>query len=99
MDKTAAIATVHKALKSGINYIDTAPWYGQGKSEQLLGEALASVPRSTFYIGTKVGRYELEADKMFDFSAKKTKESIVRSLALLQLNYVDVIQVSYGKMD
>ncbi|KAK4291566.1 hypothetical protein Pmani_035626 [Petrolisthes manimaculis] len=37
---------VHEALKSGINYIDTAPWYGNGRSEQLLGKALKDVPRS-----------------------------------------------------
>ena len=42
------------ALKSGINYIDTAPFYGEGKSEEVLGQALRRVPRHTYYIGTKV---------------------------------------------
>ncbi|XP_042226820.1 L-galactose dehydrogenase-like isoform X2 [Homarus americanus] len=32
------IATVHLALKSGINYIDTAPWYGNGRSEEVIGK-------------------------------------------------------------
>lgn len=39
------IAVVHTALKSGINVIDTAPWYGQGQSETMLGKALRGVPR------------------------------------------------------
>lgn len=34
----ACIDTVHLALKSGINYIDTAPWYGSGRSEEVLGK-------------------------------------------------------------
>ena len=33
-----AIETVRKAIKKGINYIDTAYWYGQGKSEATLGK-------------------------------------------------------------
>ena len=45
---------VLKALKSGINFIDTAPWYGQGVSEERLGVALKAVPRHTYYIATKV---------------------------------------------
>jgi L-galactose dehydrogenase len=43
-----------KALKSGINYIDTAPWYGQGVSEKRLGVALQNVPRNTYFMATKV---------------------------------------------
>ncbi len=84
---------VEKALKSGINYIDTSPWYGQGKSEERLGEALAKVPRSSYYIATKVGRYELDKKRMFDFSVKKTEQSFRKSLQLLRLPSVDLIQV------
>lgn len=89
----ACIDTVHLALKSGINYIDTAPWYGNGRSEEVLGKALKDVPRSSFYIGTKVGRYEPAPERMFDFSAKRVAQSVDRSLQLLGLEYVDLIQV------
>lgn len=92
-DEAEAIATIHKALKVGINYIDTAPYYGQGRSEEVLGKALKTVPRSAYYLATKVGRYEKTYDKMFDYSAKKTRESVEKSLKLLGLDYVDVIQV------
>lgn len=92
-DEAEAIATVHEALKQGINYIDTAPWYGQGRSEELLGKALKDIPRNAYYIATKVGRYERDPRKMFDFSRDKTLESVDHSLKLLGLDYVDIIQV------
>ena len=38
IDEQESINVVHAALNGGINYIDTAPWYGQGKSETLLGK-------------------------------------------------------------
>ena len=52
-----SVAVVQTALKSGINLIDTAPWYGHGKSETVLGKALADVPRQAYYLNTKVGRF------------------------------------------
>ncbi|CAH0557023.1 unnamed protein product [Brassicogethes aeneus] len=85
--------TLCGALKSGVNYIDTAPWYGQGKSEETLGKLLEGVPRQAYYIATKVGRYEKDPKKMFDFSAKKVTEGFEESLRLLKLDYVDIIQI------
>jgi len=82
-----------QALKSGINYIDTAPWYGQGASEETLGKCLIGIPRNAYYIATKIGRYEKDPAKMFDFSAEKTKQSIDESLKKLGLSYVDVLQI------
>lgn len=76
-----------------MNYIDTAPYYGQGKSEKTLGVALKGIPRESYYIATKVGRYGLKLDEQFDFSAKRTKESIDISLDYLGLDYVDIIQI------
>ncbi len=37
-DEAESIRVVHKAVENGINYIDTAPWYGHGKSEIVLGK-------------------------------------------------------------
>ena len=53
---------VLKALRSGINFIDTAPWYGQGVSEQRLGIALKEIPRHTYYIATKVSSTNHQSD-------------------------------------
>lgn len=92
-DEADAIKSVQLAIQKGINYIDTAPWYGNGRSEALLGKALADVPREAYYIATKVGRYKPDIEHMFDFSAEKALSSVEESLKLLGLKYVDVIQV------
>lgn len=92
-DEAEAIETVRQAIRQGVNYIDTAPWYGQGRSETVIGKALKGIPRQAYYIATKVGRYELDFDNMFDFTAAKTRRSLKKSLELLQLDYVDVLQV------
>lgn len=92
-DEADAIEAVRQAIKQGVNYIDTGPWYGQGQSESILGKALKGIPRGAYYIATKIGRYELDHDNMFDFSVEKTRKSFKKSLERLGLDYVDVIQV------
>ena len=59
------IEVCRDALKRGVNLIDSAPWYGQGKSETTLGNALKGVPRESYYMNTKVGRYETHHSGMF----------------------------------
>ncbi|XP_072028112.1 uncharacterized protein [Amphiura filiformis] len=88
-----AVQSVRDALVNGINYIDTAPWYGMGKSETRIGRAIKHVPRQAYYIATKVGRYKPNVEEMFDFSAEKTLQSVDDSLRYLGLDYVDIIQV------
>lgn len=93
-NETDAIEAVHQAIKKGINYIDTAPFYGGGRSETTLGKALKGIPRQAYYIATKVGRYLVKDQKnMFDFTSEKTRKSFEKSLHLLELDYVDVIQI------
>lgn len=87
-----ATVTVHQAIKSGINYIDTAPSYGD--SEYNLGLILQDVPRSAFYIATKVGRYAAKKGFDYDYSAERTRDSVLNSLKLLKLDYLDVVQVN-----
>jgi len=84
---------VHAALKAGVNVIDTAPWYGQGKSESMLGLALKGVPRQAYLLNTKVGRYEQAVDEMFDFSAARVTRSVDESLHRMGVDYIDTIQV------
>jgi len=57
-DVARAREIVHHVLKRGVNLIDSSHWYGQGRSERLLGLALADVPRAAYFINTKIGRYE-----------------------------------------
>jgi D-threo-aldose 1-dehydrogenase len=48
--------SIHAALELGVGYLDTAPQYGVGRSERLLGDVLPGVPRDRFTLSTKVGR-------------------------------------------
>ncbi|MBM3277121.1 MAG: aldo/keto reductase [Candidatus Handelsmanbacteria bacterium] len=79
-------AVVQRALGLGINYIDTAPLYG--KSEDLLGAALAGEKRS-FYLATKVGF----DPKDFDYRRDSVLWSLERSLRRLGLDQLDVAQI------
>ncbi|WP_405802944.1 aldo/keto reductase [Streptomyces sp. NBC_01187] len=56
MTEETAHAVVHAALEEGCTYLDTAPHYGVGLSEERLGRALAGVPRETYTLSTKAGR-------------------------------------------
>jgi len=86
-------ATLKQAINATVNYIDTAPWYGQGASEEMLGRFLPQHDRDSFVIATKVGRYSTDPKKMFDFSREATLKSVDESLKKLNLDYVDIIQV------
>ena len=59
IDREQAKAMVDKAMASGINYYDTAWGYHNEQSEIVIGEALSSHPRDSFYIATKFPGYDL----------------------------------------
>jgi L-galactose dehydrogenase len=86
-------AVVVAAVKSGINVIDTAAWYGHGESERILGRALQAVPREAYYIHTKCCRYLPAVLEQFDFTYDRTVRSVEESLERLQLDYIDTVQV------
>jgi len=83
-----ALASVRVALDLGINFIDTSPFYGRGVSEVLLGIALRDVPRDSYLLGTKLGRYSLTH---FDFSARRVEESVHVSLHRLGTDHLDIL--------
>jgi len=83
-----ALQSVHVALECGLNFIDTSPFYGRGMSEVLLGIALQGVPRDSYTLCTKLGRYDLTH---FDFSARRVAESVDVSLHRLGTDHLDII--------
>ena len=83
-----ALQSVHVALECGLNFIDTSPFYGRGMSEVLLGIALKGVPRDSYTLCTKLGRYDLQH---FDFSAKRVAESVDVSLHRLGTDHLDIV--------
>src|SRR4249920_1929311 len=83
-----ALKSVRVALDCGLNFIDTSPFYGRGMSELLLGVALKGVPRDSYTLCTKLGRYDLAH---FDFSAKRVAESVDVSLHRLGTDHLDIV--------
>lgn len=95
------IRTIQYAVQeAGIMLLDTAPWYGHGTSEVVIGWAMQELRwtdtaiREKIIINTKVGRYEADPYRQFDFSAAATLRSVERSLDRLHCDgYVDVLQL------
>lgn len=77
----SVIAAIDKALELGINYFDTAPGYGEGKSEKIFGMALEGVPE--VFLATKIsfGDYD------------QTMRSVENSLKNLRRDKIDLIQI------
>ena len=84
-----AVEAVHRAIGLGINYLDTAPLYGE--SERRVGLALADGNwREKIYLATKTGTHP---EWRGDFSAAGTRRSVENSLRLLGTDYLDVCLV------
>lgn len=88
VDLNEALTSVRTALDLGMDFIDTSPYYGRGMSEVLLGVALRGVPRDSYTLCTKLGRY---APAHFDFSAKRVAESVDVSLERMKTDHLDII--------
>jgi L-galactose dehydrogenase len=84
-----ADAVVAAAIEAGVTLIDVAPYYGLTRAETALGAALRGVPRDTYALMTKVGRY---GDKTWDFSREATLRSLDESRARLGVERIDVLQ-------
>ncbi len=81
-------AAIRRALDGGVNWIDTAPMYGDGKSEEALGWLLAEVDESP-YLSTKVA---LDPDRLADIRGQ-IEESLHASLRRLGRDSVDLLQL------
>lgn len=88
VDLNEAVRSVHVALDNGMDFIDTSPFYGRGMSEVLLGQALKGVPRDSYLLGSKLGRY---SGTHFDFSARRVVESVDISLERMKVDHLDII--------
>ncbi len=95
-NETAAIATIRKALDLGITLIDTAPAYGFGRSEELVGLAIAEHGgRERVVIATKVG-LEWRAGRVSrNGSARRIRAEVGDSLRRLRTSYIDVYQLHW----
>jgi aryl-alcohol dehydrogenase-like predicted oxidoreductase len=95
-DEAESIATIRAAVDRGINVIDTAPVYGFGRSEEIVGKAIADGHlRSRVLLATKVG-LEWEGERVFrNASRARIAQEVEDSLRRLQTDYIDVYQVHW----
>ncbi|MDD2337909.1 MAG: aldo/keto reductase, partial [Geobacteraceae bacterium] len=96
-DDEESIRTIRTAIDKGLNFIDTAPAYGFGHSEEVVGKALKGyVKREKVVIATKAG---LDWDDKGNVFRNSTRERILseidNSLQRLQTDYVDLYQIHW----
>ncbi|HZT85699.1 MAG TPA: aldo/keto reductase family protein [Gaiellaceae bacterium] len=90
LDEDGALALVDTAFELGIDFFDTANVYGGGRSEEVLGRALAGRPRDSFVVATKVYGEMPNGDR--GLSREQVLKQIDGSLDRLQLDFVDLYQ-------
>jgi aryl-alcohol dehydrogenase-like predicted oxidoreductase len=95
-DEEESIKTIHTAVERGVKLIDTAPAYGFGRSEEIVGRAIADGRlRSRVVIATKVG-LEWKDGKVFrNASRDRIKREVADSLRRLRTDYIDIYQVHW----
>lgn len=94
-DEKDSIAVIRRALDSGVNLIDTAPVYGFGASENIVGKALADGYRHKAVIATKVA-LEWQGGAVFrNSSAARIRQEVEDTLTRLRTDYIDLYQVHW----
>lgn len=93
-DENAAQKAVAAALDAGINLIDTAPVYGEGKSEEFLGRVLAS-RRKNVFLASKCGLVKNGSWTDHDLRPQTIRKQLGESLARLKTDYLDLYQIHY----
>jgi aryl-alcohol dehydrogenase-like predicted oxidoreductase len=95
-DEAESIATIQAAFEHGINLVDTAPVYGFGRSEEIVGRAVAeSGLRSNVIIATKVGLQWEGGRVSRNASRARIMREVEDSLRRLQTDYIDIYQVHW----
>ncbi len=95
-DEQESIRTIHAALGQGINLIDTAPIYGYGRSEEIVGEALRQHGRrESIILATKVGIDWVNGKIERNSTRQRILQELEDSLRRLQTDYVDIYQVHW----
>ena len=87
-DKNEALRIVQKSLEAGCNFFDTAPGYGGGRSEELLGQGLKSV-RKDVILCTKFSYYN--ENHQTEWKAEHVRPVLEGSFKRLQTDYVDIL--------
>lgn len=95
-DEAEAIRTIHAALEKGVNLIDTAPVYGFGRSEEIVGRAIAQKKcRDRVFISTKTGLDWKDGKVFRNCSPDYLRRNLADSLKNLQTDYIDIFYIHW----
>jgi aryl-alcohol dehydrogenase-like predicted oxidoreductase len=98
-DDAESIRAIHRALELGINWIDTAPAYGLGHCEEVVGRALKGISRRPF-IATKCGRSWDAKRQLFPcLKGDVIRAEVEASLRRLQVDVIDLYQIHWPQPD
>ncbi len=91
VDDRDSLAALHKAVDLGVNFIDTADVYGNGRSERLIGKLLRA-RKETIYVATKAGR-KLSPHVAEKYTPVTLKKFVEQSLKNLRVESLDLLQL------
>ena len=95
-DEEESVRTIRAALDKGINLIDTAPVYGFGRSEEIVGRAIEeSGKRDQVVLATKVGLEWRDGSVFRNSSRERILSEIEDSLRRLRTSYIDIYQIHW----
>jgi aryl-alcohol dehydrogenase-like predicted oxidoreductase len=92
VDDGQSLAALHKAIDLGVNFIDTADVYGDGRSERLIAQVKKDRPKDKIYVATKAGR-RLNPHNSAGYNRENLTAFIERSLKNLQADSLDLVQL------
>ena len=92
VDDAESMRTLHAAIDAGVNFIDTADVYGDGRSERLVARLRRERPGETIYVATKAGR-RLPAQTHAGYTRENLSAWVARSLRNLEMDAIDLLQL------
>jgi len=92
--RSAGVAAIHAALESGIQHLNTGDFYGAGRSEMVIAEALKGRNRDDYFVSLKFGALNSLDGSLYglDVSPHHVKNYLAYSLKRLNLDYIDLYQ-------
>ncbi len=94
-DEAESIATIRAAFEHGVNVVDTAPVYGFGHSEEIVGKAIEGELRSEVLIATKAGLQWEDGKVSRNAGRARILREVEDSLRRLRTDYIDIYQVHW----
>ena len=93
-NKDRSVETIHYALEQGITLLNTGEFYGGGESEMVLREALAGVPRDSYFLSVKFGVLPKPGGGIYGLDVKpfNVKAHLAYSMHRLGIDYIDLYQ-------